>query len=114
MMAANFKNVNEINNFLSKTGKNPGNNSTSKNHDKSIHPTENSGIEEKSNEQMEDIKLKLVESQVLTSTLQIVSIPPTENPKFQLHIRYGQILFEDPFSNLTKLQQTGSIREYQL
>jgi len=93
MMAANFKNVNEINNFLSKTGKNPGNNS---------------------NEQMEDIKLKLVESQVLTSTLQIVSIPPTENPKFQLHIRYGQILFEDPFSNLTKLQQTGSIREYQL
>jgi hypothetical protein len=63
---------------------------------------------------MEEIKLKLAKSQILTSSPQIVSTPPIENPKFQLHIHYGPILFEDPIGDLTKLQQTGSIREYQL
>lgn len=77
-------------------------------------PAENSGIEEKFNDQMEEIMLKLVESQVLTSSLQIVSTPPTETPKFQLHIRYGPTFFEDPFGDLTKLQQIGPVREYQL
>jgi hypothetical protein len=60
IMAENFKNVEEINNFLSQSGKNPGDNSTSRNRDKSVPPTENSGIEEKSDhEQFEEIKLKL-------------------------------------------------------
>jgi hypothetical protein len=61
-VAENSKGVEEINNFLSQSGKNPGDNSTSRNRDKSFHPTENSGIEKKSNEQMEEIKLKLAES----------------------------------------------------
>jgi hypothetical protein len=60
------KGVEEINNFLPQNGKNSGDNSTSRNCDKSFHPTENSGIEKKSDEQMEEIKLKLAESQVLT------------------------------------------------
>jgi ElaB/YqjD/DUF883 family membrane-anchored ribosome-binding protein len=92
-VAENSKGVEEINNFLSQSGKNPEDNSTSRNRDKSVNPTENSGIEEESDEQMEEIKLKLVESQVLTSSLQIVSTPPTETLKFQLHIRYGPIFF---------------------
>jgi uncharacterized coiled-coil protein SlyX len=108
------KGVEEINNFLPQNGKNSGDNSTSRNCDKSFHPTENSGIEKKSDEQMEEIKLKLAESQVLTSSPQIVSTPPTETPKFQLHIRYRQFFFEDPFGDLTKLQLTRSVREYQL
>jgi len=79
-VAENSKGVEEINNFLSQSGKNPGDSSTSRNRDKSFHPTENSGIEEKSNEQMEEIKLKLAESQVLTSSSQFVSTPPTKTP----------------------------------
>jgi len=114
IMAENSNGVEEINNFLSQSGKNPRDNSTSKNRDKSLHPTKNSGIEGKSDEQMEGIKLKLAESQVLTSSPQIVSTPPTETPKFQLHIRYRQFFFEDPFGDLTKLQLTRSVREYQL
>lgn len=65
MTAENFKNVEEINNFLFQSGKNYGDNSTSRNRDKSVRPTENSGIEEKFEEQMEEIKLKLAKSQVL-------------------------------------------------
>jgi len=48
-------------------------------------PTENSGIQEKPDERMEKIKLKLAKSQVLTPSPQIVSTPPTETPKFQFH-----------------------------
>jgi hypothetical protein len=92
-VAKNSKGVEEINNFLSQSGENLGDNSTSRNSDKSFHPTKNSGIEEKFDEQMEEINLKLAESQVLTSSPQIVSTPPTETPKFQLHIRYGPIFF---------------------
>jgi hypothetical protein len=31
-----------------------------------------------------------------------------------LHVRYGPTVFEDHFGDLTKLQQTGSTRDYQL
>jgi hypothetical protein len=34
--------------------------------------------------------------------------------KIELHIFYGPIVFEDHFGDLTKLQQTESIREYSL
>lgn len=34
--------------------------------------------------------------------------------KMALHTRYGPTVFEDHFGELTKLQQTGPIREYQL
>jgi hypothetical protein len=71
-VAENSKGVEEINNFSSQRGKNPRDNFTSRNRDKSFHPTENSRIEEKFDEQMEEIKLKLAESQVLTSSPQIV------------------------------------------
>lgn len=41
-----------------------------------------------------------------------------ENPNWDslrqaLHTRYSPTVFEDHFSDLTKLQQTGSVREYQ-
>ncbi len=34
--------------------------------------------------------------------------------KIALNIRYGPIVFEDHFGDLTKLQHARSIREYQL
>ncbi|XP_059441736.1 uncharacterized protein LOC132174039 [Corylus avellana] len=37
-----------------------------------------------------------------------------ESLKAALHTRYGPTAFEDHFGDLTKLQQTGSVKEYQL
>jgi hypothetical protein len=36
-----------------------------------------------------------------------------ESLKKALHIRYGPTIFEDHFGDLTKLQQTGAVRDYQ-
>jgi hypothetical protein len=33
--------------------------------------------------------------------------------KVALHIRYGPTVFEDHFGDLTKLQQVGTVRDYQ-
>ena len=35
-----------------------------------------------------------------------------ESLKVALHICYGPTIFEDHFSNLTKLQQVGTMRDY--
>jgi hypothetical protein len=37
-----------------------------------------------------------------------------ESLKAALHIRYGPTIFEDHFGDLTKLQQVGTVRDYQL
>jgi hypothetical protein len=37
-----------------------------------------------------------------------------ESLKTALHIRYGPTVFEDHFGDLTKLQQVGTVRDYQL
>jgi hypothetical protein len=36
-----------------------------------------------------------------------------ESLKAALHIRYGPTVFEDHFGDLTKLQQVGTVRDYQ-
>jgi hypothetical protein len=37
-----------------------------------------------------------------------------ESLKATLHIRYGTTIFEDHFGDLTKLQQVGTVRDYQI
>jgi hypothetical protein len=37
-----------------------------------------------------------------------------ESLKATLHIRYGPTIFEDHFGDLTKLQQVGTVRDYQI
>jgi ElaB/YqjD/DUF883 family membrane-anchored ribosome-binding protein len=145
MMAINSKNIEEINNVLSQSGKNVGENSIPKNKDKTVH---NSSISPKLTkldfpryngeddstswicrveqffefQRTENHEKILMVAYHLEGEAQMwyqlicegEKILTWEFLKVALHIRYGPTVYEDHFGNLTMLQQSGTMKEYQM
>ncbi|XP_062153129.1 uncharacterized protein LOC133861362 [Alnus glutinosa] len=145
MVTANSKNMAEINNVLSQSGKNVGENSVSKNKDKTVHNSSTASKLTKLDfprynreedltswicrvEQFFEFQRTENHEKILMAAYHLEGeahmwyqlireseeILMWESLKVALHICYGPTVYEDHFGNLTKLQQTGTVKEYHM